>query len=264
MINRKSNSEIERMRKAGEIVARILSRLALSVQPGVTTAELNQLAEEGCREFGVIPAFKGYQGFPASLCTSVNEEVVHGIPGPRRLKEGDIIGLDFGVVYEGYYGDAALTVGVGQIAPQYAKLLQVTREALWEGIKQAWAGNRLSQVSQAIQRYVEGNGFSVVRDYVGHGIGHEMHEEPQIPNYVSIYSDEFDPILKSGMTLAIEPMVNAGRYQVKVDRNDHWTVTTKDRSFSAHFEHTVLVTADAPEILTKAPETDNPEGLVSW
>lgn len=264
MINRKSNSEIERMRKAGEIVARILGRLALSVRPGVTTAELNELAEEGCREFGVIPAFKGYQGFPASLCTSVNEEVIHGIPGPRRLKEGDIIGLDFGVIYEGYYGDAALTVGVGQITPEYAKLLQVTKEALWEGIKQARAGNRLSQVSQAIQRYVEGNGFSVVRDYVGHGIGHEMHEEPQIPNYVSIYSNEFDPILKSGMTLAIEPMVNAGRYQVKVDRNDHWTVTTKDGSFSAHFEHTILVTVDAPEILTRAPETDNPEGLVLW
>lgn len=269
MINRKSDFEIERMRKAGEVVARVLSRLALAVRPGITTAELNQLAEEGCREFGVIPAFKGYQGFPASLCASVNEEVIHGIPGKRCLQEGDIIGLDFGVVYEGYYGDAALTVAVGEIDPKHAKLIQITREALWEGINQARAGNRLSQVSRAIQSYVESNGFSVVRDYVGHGIGHEMHEEPQIPNYVSIYSEEYDPILKSGMTLAIEPMVNAGRYQVKVDPNDHWTVTTKDKSFSAHFEHTILVTADAPEILTKAPGTDNPkgdhpEGLISW
>jgi|SRR5690554_548219 len=264
MINRKSHFELERMRKAGEIVARILSRVAQAAQPEVTTAELNRLAEEGCREFQVVPAFKGYQGFPASLCASVNEEVIHGIPGKRRLKAGDIIGLDFGVIYQGYYGDAALTVAVGQIAPEHERLLQVTKEALWKGIGQAREGNRLSQVSAAIQHYVESNGFSVVRDFVGHGIGHLMHEEPQIPNFISANNFDYDPILKSGMTLAIEPMVNLGHYQVKVDRNDHWTVTTKDRLFSAHFEHTVLVTKDAPEILTKAPETGDSEGLVSW
>lgn len=263
MINRKSNSEIQRMRKAGEYVGVILSRVARAIRPGITTEELDRLAEEGTREFGVIPAFKGYQGFPASLCVSVNEEVVHGIPGPRRLREGDIVGLDFGVIYEGYYGDAALTVGVGEIAPQHEKLLRVTREALWKGIEEARAGNHLSAVSGAIQNHVESNGFSVVRDFVGHGIGREMHEEPQIPNFVAP-GGNYDPLLKPGMTLAIEPMVNAGRYQVKVSPQDHWTVTTKDKSYSAHFEHTVLVTEDEPEILTRVQDPERYGGLISW
>ncbi|NLC53290.1 MAG: type I methionyl aminopeptidase [Firmicutes bacterium] len=264
MITRKSPFELNRMRKAGEITRLILGRVAAAVTPGVTTQELDELAEAAVKELNAKPAFKGYQGFPASICTSVNDQVVHGIPGARKLKTGDIIGLDFGVVYKGYYGDAAVTVGVGEIAPKHQRLLRVTREALWKGINEARAGNRLSAISRAIQEHVEGNGFSVVRDFVGHGIGQAMHEEPQVPNYVSPLH-RYDPVLKPGMTLAIEPMVNVGSYQVKVDPRDHWTVTTMDGSYSAHFEHTVLVTAGDPEVLTKVPDGQEEDGgMVQW
>ncbi|NLM38226.1 MAG: type I methionyl aminopeptidase, partial [Firmicutes bacterium] len=256
--------ELERMRKASELTRLILGRVAAAVKPGVTTQELDKLAEAAAKEFGVKPAFKGYQGFPASICTSVNEQVVHGIPGPRKLKTGDIVGLDFGIVYKGYYGDAAVTVGVGEIAPEHQRLLEVTREALWKGISAARAGNRLSAVSRAIQEHVESNGFSVVRDFVGHGIGQTMHEEPQVPNYVSPLQS-YNPVLKPGMTLAIEPMVNAGAYQVKIDPRDHWTVTTVDGSYSAHFEHTVLVTEGEPEVLTQLREArGDGGGMVQW
>jgi methionyl aminopeptidase len=264
MITRKSAFELNRMRKAGEITAQILSQVASVITPGMTTKELDVLAETAAKEFQVKPAFKGYQGFPASICTSVNEQVVHGIPGPRQLKAGDIVGLDFGVVYKGYYGDAAVTVGVGEVAPKHRRLMTVTREALWQGLNQARAGNRLSAISRAIQDHVEKNGFSVVRDFVGHGIGQAMHEEPQVPNYVSPHY-HYDPILKQGMTLAVEPMVNSGAFQVKVDPTDRWTVTTLDGSYSAHFEHTVLVTAGDPEILTKVKEDQGDNGgMVRW
>jgi len=265
MITRKSGFEIRRMRKAGELVARILNKVVQTVAPGVTTIELDRVAEAEVEKFGVVAAFKGYSGFPAGLCVSVNEEVVHGIPGSRRLKEGDIVGLDFGVIYKGYYGDAALTVPVGNISAKHAKLVRVTREALWEGIKQARAGNHLSVLSGAVQKHVEKHGFSVVREFVGHGIGQSMHEDPQIPNFVVSSKGGYDPVLKPGMTLAIEPMVNCGGYRVKVDPRDRWTVTTKDGTYSAHFEHTVLVTEDVPEILTRVtPEEAGGEELISW
>ncbi len=265
MISRKSKFEIARMRKAGEITGRILSRVVLAIKPGITTKELDDLAEAAVQEFGVKPAFKGYQGFPASICISVNNQVVHGIPGPRRLETGDLVGLDFGVVYEGYYGDAAITVGVGEITLKHQKLLKITRESLWQGLAEARAGNRLSAISRAIQNHVEENGFSVVRDFVGHGIGQSMHEEPQVPNFVSPLGRGYDPILKPGMTLAVEPMVNAGNCQVKIDPEDCWTVTTADGSYSAHFEHTVLVTEGDPVILTKVNSSEGEtEELVQW
>lgn len=258
MIVRKSGQEVAKMRRAGETVARILQKVAGSVKPGVTTAELNAIAEAAVAEMRVIAAFKGYQGFPAGLCASVNEEVVHGIPGNRRLKDGDIVGLDFGVLLEGYYGDAALTVPVGPVDPEIKKLLLVTNEALHKGIEQARSGNRVSDISRAIQMHVEAHGFSVVREFVGHGIGQAMHEEPQIPNFYSPLSG-YDPKLKSGMTIAIEPMVNVGDYRVVVDPIDHWTVRTMDRRYSAHFEHTVLITDGTPEILTVLPATEECE-----
>lgn len=246
-------------------MARILDQVVKAVTPGITTGELDRVAAAGVEEFCVAAAFKGYNGFPACLCVSVNDEVVHGIPGNRRLKAGDLVSLDFGIIYKGYYGDAALTVPVGEISAEHEKLVRVTREALWEGIKQARAGNRLSVLSGAVQRHVEKNGFSVVRDFVGHGIGQSMHEEPQIPNFVSPLQKGYDPVLKTGMTLAIEPMVNYGGYRVRVDPRDNWTVTTRDGSYSAHFEHTVLVTGDDPEILTRVtPEAGGGEGLISW
>lgn len=264
MISRKSEFEIERMRRAGAYVALILNQIVKAIEPGIATKDLDHLAEKKVKEYEVIPAFKDYQGFPAALCVSINEEVVHGIPSSRRLEEGDIVGLDFGVVYEGYYGDAAVTVGVGSILPEHEKLLRVTRESLWKGIEQARAGRHLSAVSAAIQKHVEGAGFSVVREFVGHGIGQSMHEEPQIPNFISSLGRSYDPVLKPGMTLAIEPMVNAGGYEVMVSKKDLWTVTTKDRSYSAHFEHTVLVTEGEPEILTKIQRSDDTEEVVSW
>ncbi|MGQ9779026.1 MAG: type I methionyl aminopeptidase [Bacillota bacterium] len=243
----KSAAELAKMRRAGRIVAEVLAVLREMIRPGLTTAALEARAVEVATKLGGIPSFKGYNGFPAALCVSVNEEVVHGIPGPRRLAEGDIVSLDFGAIYEGYHGDAAITVPVGEISAEAARLIRVTEEALALGIAAAREGNRLSAIGRAIQTHVEAAGFSVVRDLVGHGIGRAMHEPPQVPNYVAGF--EYNPRLRRGMTLAIEPMVNAGGYQVRT-LLDGWTVVTRDGSLSAHFEHTVVVTDGEPEIMT--------------
>lgn len=248
MIELKNPSQIAIMRKAGKIVADTLELMRENVRPGVTTGELDRIAEEYIRKCGAIPAFKGYNGFPASLCTSVNEEVVHGFPGLRTLQSGDIISIDCGAIYDGYVGDAAITLPVGEISDEKKKLLQVTEESLYKGIAQAVLGNRLYDISHAIQTHVEAHGLSVVRDYVGHGIGRAMHEDPQVPNYGK---PGRGPRLAIGMVLAIEPMVNLGTYEVKV-LDDHWTVVTKDGKASAHFEHTVAITENGPEILTRS------------
>lgn len=246
MIILKSHVELAIMREAGRIVARTRRLIAEAVRPGVTTAELDALAEETIRKADAIPTFKGYHGFPASICASVNDEVVHGFPGPRRLREGEIISVDLGATYRGYVGDAAITLPVGEISPEVAGLLEATRGALAAGIAQAKLGNRLSDISHTIQEYVEGRGFSVVRDFVGHGIGQNMHEDPQIPNFGP---PDRGPLLKEGMTLALEPMVNMGAYAVYIEPNG-WTVRTADGKPSAHFEETVAITADGPVILT--------------
>jgi methionyl aminopeptidase len=247
MIVIKSASEIAIMRVAGSIVAAVLNELRQMIEPGLPLIELDKKAVELTTKYQAIPAFRGYNGFPASLCTSVNDEVVHGIPGKRILKNGDIVGLDFGAVYKGFYGDSAITVAVGKVNPEVRTLMEVTEQALFKGIDKARPGNRLYDISSAIQNYVEFHGFSVVRDFVGHGIGRQMHEAPQVPNFVG---NDFNPKLKTGMTLAIEPMVNAGTYDVDVDPKDNWTVYTVDHKYSAHFEHTVAVTDGEPEIMT--------------
>ncbi len=246
MIVLKSPAEIRQMRAAGRVVALTLEALGEAVRPGVTTAQLDRLAQELLDRHGAISAFKGYRGYPACICTSVGSVVVHGIPGPRVLEEGEIIGIDVGAIVDGYYGDAARTFPVGQVSALAQRLLQVTEEALYKGIARARPGNRLSDISHAIQAYVEAAGFSVVREFVGHGIGRQMHEEPQVPN---LGPPGRGPRLKAGMTLAIEPMVNAGRPEVML-LDDQWTVVTRDGSLSAHFEHTVAITPDGPEILT--------------
>ncbi|NLM22227.1 MAG: type I methionyl aminopeptidase [Peptococcaceae bacterium] len=247
MIELKNKEQLEKMRTAGRIVAETLAMLKEIVKPGITTRELDRAAEQYIRKCQAIPAFKGYNGFPATLCTSVNEEVVHGIPGLRALKNGDIISIDCGVLYDGYYGDSAITLPVGEISLECQELLKVCEESLKLGIAQAFKGNRLFNISYAIQSHVEKNGMSVVRDYVGHGIGRKMHEEPQIPNFGK---PGRGPRLEIGMALAIEPMVNLGGYQVETLK-DNWTVITKDRRASAHFEHTVAITENGPEILTR-------------
>lgn len=247
MIVCKSKSEIEKMRRACVIVHDILQELREAVKPGITTAELDALAERRTREEGAKPAFKGYRGYPKVLCTSVNEEIVHGIPSARKLKEGDIIGLDFGVIIDGYYGDAALTVPVGEIGEPLKKLLRVTQESLELAIGQVRAGNRISNIGAAVQKHVEAYGFSVVRDFVGHGIGTAMHEDPPVPNYGI---PGRGPLLKEGMVLAIEPMVNEGTYQVKI-LDDQWTAVTADGKNSAHFEHTIAVTNNGAWVLTR-------------
>jgi len=246
MISIKSPREIELMRIAGRIVAETLELLSKAIRPGITTLELDTIAEEYIRERGAIPAFKDYNGFPASICSSINEQVVHGIPGPIALKDGDIIGIDIGAVYDGYYGDAARTYGIGNIDKETERLIKVTEESFFKGIEYALPGNRLSDISHSIQKHVESNGFSVVRDFVGHGIGRRMHEDPQIPNYGL---PRKGPRLAAGMALAIEPMVNQGRYAVKV-REDGWTVVTADGKPSAHYENTIVITNGKPEILT--------------
>ena len=246
MISIKSPREIELMKIAGRIVAEALELMKEAVRPGITTLELDTIAEAHIRKSGGIPAFKGYNGFPASICSSVNEQVVHGIPGSIVLKDGDIIGIDIGVIYGGYYGDAARSYGIGKISDEKKKLLRVTEESFFKGIEYALAGNRLSDISHRIQKHVESNGFSVVRDFVGHGIGSNMHEEPQIPNYGL---PNKGPRLVAGMTLAIEPMVNQGKYAVKVLK-DGWTVVTADGKPSAHYENTIVITSGKPEILT--------------
>ncbi len=243
----KSPREINLMRQAGRIVAQILGILVEAIKPGITTKKLDEIAEEEVKKYGAIPSFKGYRGFPASICTSVNEEVVHGIPGERVLKEGDIISLDFGAIYKGFHGDAAVTVGVGKISSEAERLIKTTQEALEAGIAAAREGAHLSDISAAIQFCAESNGFSPVREYVGHGIGREMHEAPQIPNFGP---PGRGPVLKRGMTLALEPMLNAGDWHTKV-LSDRWTVVTADGSLSAHFEHTIAITEGEAEILTK-------------
>lgn len=252
MVYTRSREEIEKIRAAAQIVAMTLREVGRAVRPGVTTAELDQLAESFIRDHGGRPAFKGYRGFPASICPSLNEEVVHGLPGPRELREGDLVGVDVGVELQGFYGDAALTFPVGTVSDEAVKLLQVTRESLMLGIAQARAGNRVGDISHAVQSYVERNGFSVVKALVGHGIGREMHEEPAVPNFGP---PGRGPRLMAGLVLAIEPMVNVGGHEV-VTRSDGWTVATKDGSLSAHFEHTVAVGADGPEILSVLPDAE--------
>ncbi|NLK51286.1 MAG: type I methionyl aminopeptidase [Syntrophomonadaceae bacterium] len=247
MIILKSEREISHMREAGRVVAETLQEVKKAVMPGVTTQELNQVAQNYLTHKGAIASFKGYGGFPASICTSLNEEVVHGIPGLRKLKNGDIISIDIGAIVNGFHGDAAITLPVGEIDVEAKRLLEITEKALSLGIKQAVVGNRLSDISHAIQTWVESQGFSVVREYVGHGIGRNMHEPPQIPNYGP---PGRGPRLKAGMTMAIEPMVNAGTHEVSV-LMDNWTVVTRDRKLSAHFEHTIAITQTGPEILTK-------------
>ncbi len=243
----KSAREIATMRTAGQIVARTLALLREHIRPGVSTGHLDALAEEAVRKEKAIPSFKGYHNFPASLCLSVNEEIVHGIPGKRVLNDGDIISIDLGVIYQGYQGDSAITVGVGDISPAAARLLADTEEALYRGIEQARTGRRLGDISYAVQRYSQEKGYGLVREYVGHGIGRAMHEDPQVPNHGQPGKG---PILRAGMTLAIEPMFNIGGDDTE-SLSDGWTVVTKDRSLSAHFEHTVAIGNDGPDILTK-------------
>ncbi|MDD3233717.1 MAG: type I methionyl aminopeptidase [Candidatus Omnitrophica bacterium] len=246
MIPLKSKSDLAMLRESGRILAEVIFELEKSVVPGITTAEIDRVAEELISRRKVVPAFKGYRGFPAVACVSVNEEIVHGIPGSRIIKDGDNVSIDLGVNYRGYFSDAAVTVIAGTPLPDMARLVGVTRQALYEGIKAAMVGCRLGDVSHAIQKFVERNGFSVVREFVGHGIGRELHEEPEVPNYGM---PGRGPLLKEGMVLAIEPMVNMGTWRSEILDNG-WTAVTGDRLPSAHFEHTVAVTDQGPEILT--------------
>ncbi len=249
MIIRKSESEIAKMARAGAVVRGCLDLLAREVKPGVTTKELDQMAEEYIRSQGGAPTFKGYRGFPGSICASPNDMVVHGIPDKTRLKEGDILGVDVGVTMEGFIGDAAMTYPVGEISELAQRLLAVTEESLRRGIAQCRIGNRVGDISHAVQTYVESHGFSVVQSMVGHGVGREMHEDPQVPNFGP---PGRGPELREGMVIAIEPMVNAGRYEVEMG-DDSWAIYTKDGSLSAHFEHTVAITKNGPRILTVRP-----------
>ena len=242
----KSDREIAVMRQAGRIVATILEILSKQVRPGMKTKELDIITARELERLGAKPSFKGYRGFPANLCVSVNDEVVHGIPGERVLDEGDIVSLDFGATFNDFHGDAAVTVGVGKISSQARQLIETTKGALKAGIATACAGVKLGDIEAAIQNYVESRGYSVVREYSGHGIGREMHEEPQIPNFGL---PGMGVVLKKGMTLALEPMVTAGDWRTRVG-SDHWAVFTADGSLSAHFEHTIAITDDEPEVLT--------------
>ena len=246
----KSSAEIEKMRASGHIVRQVLEHVRSMVTPGATTMDLERAADQKIKDLRAKPAFKGYYDYPCVLCTSVNEEIVHGIPSEKRvLKDGDIVSIDCGVVLDGYYGDSAITVPVGtSVKPEMKKLLDVTEASLYKGIEQMRIGNAIGDVGAAVQEYVEANGFSVVREFVGHGIGTQMHEEPQIPNYVDRKNE--NPRLKEGMVLAIEPMVNAGTPASRV-RPDRWTAVTEDGRYSAHFEHTVAVTANGPWVLTR-------------
>ncbi len=247
MVILKSPAEIETIRNANQIVAEILGELKIMVKPGITTRELDQQSEMLAGKKGAKPAFKGYRGYPFSLCASVNAEVVHGMPSDRVLKDGDIVGLDFGALFKGFYGDAAITVPVGEVSEEAKRLIRVTEECLYKGIEQARSGQRLGDISAAIQKHVETAGFSVVRDFVGHGIGRALHEEPQIPNY-GVEKRGIE--LKAGMVMAIEPMVNQGGWRVRV-MNDGWTVVTADGRLSAHFEHSIAITENGPVILSR-------------
>jgi methionyl aminopeptidase len=248
----RSAAELERMREAGRLVGEVLAELSAAVAPGVSTADLDVLADKRIRQAGAVPAFKGYHGYPATICASINSEVIHGIPSGRRvLDNGDIISIDVGASLDGYFGDSAITLPVGRVSEEAATLLRVTEEALYKAIERVRAGNRVSDIGNAVQHHVEAHGFSVVREFVGHGIGQKMHEEPQVPNYGE---PGRGPRLSEGMVLAIEPMVNAGKPAVKV-LADGWTAVTRDGSLSAHFEHTVAVTANGPWILTAREAT---------
>jgi methionyl aminopeptidase len=247
MILLKSLQEIAKMEVANRIVAEILEGVKEKVRPGVETRELNELAEELCRRKKVKPAFKGYRGYPGSICVSVNDEVVHGIPGARRIAAGDLVSLDFGVKYDGYYGDAAITVPVGEIDPKARALMEATEKSLYAGISQVKAGNHLSDISHAVQGVVEDAGFGVIRDFVGHGIGRSLHEDPQIPNFGP---PGRGPVLQPGMTLAIEPMTSLGSWRVKILK-DGWTAVTQDGSYAAHFEHSVALTENGVLILSR-------------
>ncbi len=242
----KSPQEIALMREAGRAVAEVLAILRQEIRPGLVLKKLDDIVRREFAKRKVVPTFLGYQGYPARVCVSVNDEVVHAIPDSRVLREGDIVSIDLGATHKGFVGDAAITVGVGRTSPEAERLLRVTEEALWEGIRAAWAGARLGQVSAAIQAHVEGNGFSVVREYVGHGIGRSMHEEPQVPNFGL---PDQGPVLQKGMVLAIEPMVTAGDWRTRRD-SDNWTVRTLDGSLAAHFEHTIAITDGEPQVLT--------------
>ena len=242
----KSTEDLAIMRQAGRIVALVLEMLTQQVKPGMKTKELDIIAAREVERLGAKPSFKGYHGFPATLCVSVNDEIVHGIPGERILRDGDIVSLDFGAVFNGFQGDAAVTVGVGKLAPETKHLIETTEGSLEAGIAAARSGAKLGDISAAIQNYAESRGYSVVREYTGHGIGREMHEEPQILNFGLC---ETGPVLKKGMTLALEPMVNTGDWHTRLG-NDHWTVLTADGGLSAHFEHTIAITDAEPEILT--------------
>jgi len=246
MIPLKSEEDIKMIKKSGKILSKIMQKLQKFVRKGVTTIEIDRIAQKLIKDENVISAFKGYNGFPANICTSVNEEIVHGIPGEKILNDGDILSLDVGINYKGYFSDAAITLPVGRIDPKLQKIIDVTRSALSEGIKQAQVNNHLSDISYAIQTYVERQGFSIVRQFVGHGIGYSLHEDPQIPNFGLPHQGE---LLKKGMVFAIEPMVNMGTGECRILDNG-WTAVTKDGFPSAHFEHTVAITEKGPEILT--------------
>ena len=247
MILLKSLQEIAKMEVANRIVAEVLEGVKEKIKPGIETRELDEWAEELCRRHRVEPAFKGYRGYPRSICVSVNEEVVHGIPGPRRLEAGDLVSLDFGVKYDGYYGDAAITVPVGKVSPRAQDLMEATEKSLYAGIAQVKAGNHLSDISHAVQAVVEEAGFGVIREFVGHGIGRSLHEDPQIPNFGP---PGRGPTLQAGMTLAIEPMTSMGSWQVRI-LQDGWTAVTQDGSYAAHFEHSVALTENGVLILSR-------------
>jgi len=248
LVHLKSREEIEKMRKAGAVVAQVLLEIEELIKPGATTADLDLFAQTRTKELGAKPAFKGYHGFPGTLCVSVNEEVVHGIPSKKRvLKEGDIVGVDFGVILDGWFGDSAKTFGVGTIGGEAKKLLEITEKSLYLGIAEAKAGQNLFDIGHAVQNFVESHGYSVVREFVGHGIGKSLHEDPQVPNF-GVRGKGM--VLKPGMVIAIEPMINAGKPDVRV-LADGWTAVTVDKRLSAHFEHTVAITENGTEILTK-------------
>ncbi len=249
MIYIKSQEEIEKMRRANALVMEVLLKLKKMVKPGVALNALEKKACEVTEKRGAVPAFKGYGGYPSAVCISVNEVVIHGIPDSRKFENGDIVGIDFGVLLDGFYGDAAITVPVGNISKEALKLVTTTKAALYEGIKNAKKGKRIGDISVAVQDYVERNGFSVVRDFTGHGIGKNLHEEPSIPNFGKAGTGI---LIEKGMTFAIEPMVTAGSYEIEV-LSDGWTTITLDRSLSAHFEHTIVITDNEPEILSKWP-----------
>jgi len=248
VIIRKSGEEIEKMARAGEVVADTLELLREHIRPGVTTGDLDELADEFIRGRGGVPTFKGYRGYPAAICASPNAMVVHGIPGPYALEDGDVLSVDVGVTLDGFVGDSAWTFAVGEISSEAERLLEVCQSALWAGIEQAKVGNRLSDISHAVQKLTEEAGFSVIRALVGHGVGRSMHEDPQIPNYGP---PGRGPLLQEGMTLAIEPMITVGASDV-VLHEDEWSISSADESLAAHFEHTVAITAEGPRILTKA------------